>query len=208
MKIIAAKATKRKREEGKDTQIYFDDHILNPKKIETFQKRKFVKDDVPESPSAGNFLSRFSPAILESDKRPATPENITYHTPISDNSETPINLTYHSPDLRIPGTPGQSISLDPENPSSASFDHSLQEELQHESLTAFLERWKSILANRSSLQIQTSSPHGLSIESKKNLARKLTDETHTAVSEDQTAHNLAWTCPHQTDYPGYDFKFI
>ena len=53
--VITAKAAKRAREEGKDTLILIGEVPMDPQRLETFKKRKFVKESIPESPSAGNF---------------------------------------------------------------------------------------------------------------------------------------------------------
>ena len=53
MMIVNAKATKRTHE-GKDTLFFVDDIPVQPQRLETFKKRKFVKESTPESPSAGN----------------------------------------------------------------------------------------------------------------------------------------------------------
>ena len=53
MMIIDAKATKRAHE-GKDTLFFVDGVPVQPQRLETFKRRKFVKESIPESPSAGN----------------------------------------------------------------------------------------------------------------------------------------------------------
>ena len=54
MKVISAKVEKRAREEGKDTSVRFGGVLMHPQRLETFKKRKFVKESIPESPGAGN----------------------------------------------------------------------------------------------------------------------------------------------------------
>jgi hypothetical protein len=53
MKAVAAKVEKRARE-GKDTLVRVGDVSVHPQRLETFKKRKFVKESIPESPGAGN----------------------------------------------------------------------------------------------------------------------------------------------------------
>jgi hypothetical protein len=55
MMVISAKAEKRARE-GKDTLILIGEVPMDPQRLETFKKRKFVKESIPESPGAGNSL--------------------------------------------------------------------------------------------------------------------------------------------------------
>jgi hypothetical protein len=54
MMIINAKATKRAHEEGKDTLFFVDGVPVQPQRLETFKRRKFVKESIPKSPSAGS----------------------------------------------------------------------------------------------------------------------------------------------------------
>lgn len=56
MKAITAKVEKRAREEGKDTLVLVGGVPMHPQRLETFKKRKFVKESIPESPSAGNLF--------------------------------------------------------------------------------------------------------------------------------------------------------
>ena len=55
MMVISAKAAKRARE-GKDTLILIGEVPMDPRRLETFKKRKVVKESMPESPSAGKSL--------------------------------------------------------------------------------------------------------------------------------------------------------
>lgn len=59
MMVINAKATKRAHEERKDTLFFVDDVPVPPQRLETFKKRKFVKESIPEYPSAGNLTPPF-----------------------------------------------------------------------------------------------------------------------------------------------------
>jgi hypothetical protein len=54
MMIMKAKATKRAHEEGKDTLFFVDGVPVQQQRWETFKKRKYVKESIPESPSAGS----------------------------------------------------------------------------------------------------------------------------------------------------------
>ncbi len=52
MKILVAKGEKRLREEGKGTDFFHHGIEVPKKKIETFKKRKVVRESDPASPSA------------------------------------------------------------------------------------------------------------------------------------------------------------
>jgi hypothetical protein len=52
MAVVVAKAEKRKHEEGKETVIYVDGRPFGVQRLETFKKRKSMKEIVA-SPSAG-----------------------------------------------------------------------------------------------------------------------------------------------------------
>jgi hypothetical protein len=61
MKIVVAKAEKRKREEGKDTIFRHNGLIIPPKKLENFKRRKTVRESDPASPSVRELLPRSTP---------------------------------------------------------------------------------------------------------------------------------------------------
>jgi len=50
MRLIVAMVDKRKREEGKETRVFFKDRLVEPKKMERFKKRKLAPHD-PEDNS-------------------------------------------------------------------------------------------------------------------------------------------------------------
>ena len=50
MRLIVAMVEKRKREEGKETRVYFKDRLVEPKKMERFKKRKLA----PHNPEEDN----------------------------------------------------------------------------------------------------------------------------------------------------------
>ena len=55
LKIVVAKAQKRKREAGKDTLFKHNGLIIPPTKLENFKRRKTVRESDPASPSAREF---------------------------------------------------------------------------------------------------------------------------------------------------------
>jgi len=48
MRLIVAMVEKRKREEGKETRVFFKDRLVEPKKMERFKKRKLAPHDSEE----------------------------------------------------------------------------------------------------------------------------------------------------------------
>jgi hypothetical protein len=83
MGIVAAKAEKRAREEGKETIFFHGDSQISSERIEYFKRRKTTKLADAASPSAGRFQILLALARLyaELSRLTDTPTNITYYTP-------------------------------------------------------------------------------------------------------------------------------
>jgi tetratricopeptide (TPR) repeat protein len=83
MGIVAAKAEKRAREEGKETIFFYGESQILPERIEYFKRRKTTKLADAASPSAGRFqiLLVLARLYAELSRLTDTPTNITYYTP-------------------------------------------------------------------------------------------------------------------------------
>ncbi|KAG4440767.1 hypothetical protein IFR05_003754 [Cadophora sp. M221] len=90
MAFIAAKAEKRKAEDGKETVFYRGDVWIGPERIENFKKRRLTATDMADFP-----------IIVD------TPANVTYHTPPAQND--PFNGEYLL--LELDEEPGTAPSL-------------------------------------------------------------------------------------------------
>lgn len=86
MKIIVALVEKRKREEGKETRVYFKDRLVEPKKMERFKKRKLAMHDAEQDTlSAGKQIGRWHPLPML--MIPAFRKHVRCETPVSESEE-------------------------------------------------------------------------------------------------------------------------